>query len=73
MVQHLLGDECVQASHDIYQRGSGFDHVRWDEVKHETEQWQLLLQLDSDDTLDVIYGDARRLYWAMRATDPARH
>ena len=46
-----LGDECVQATYDVNRRDGGFDDERWAQRKHEVQQWRLLLQLDSDDTV----------------------
>lgn len=38
----------------------------------EARRWELLLQVDSDDDLDMMWGDVGTLYWMARPEDLAR-
>lgn len=48
-------------------------NVPWDDPRLEAEQarWRPLLQVDSDDDLDMMWGDVGVLYWAVRPDDLA--
>lgn len=72
-IQHPVEQEVVQAAHDVYSRSGGFDHQRWEQVKNEVSRWRLLLQIDSDDSLDLMFGDVGTVYWAAPAQDIAAH
>ncbi|GIL34228.1 DUF1963 domain-containing protein [Phycicoccus sp. DTK01] len=37
----------------------------------EAERWELLIQVDSDDDLDMMWGDVGTLYWLSRTGDAA--
>lgn len=66
-IQHPVEEEALQAAAGVYRRQGGFDTERWMAVRHEVPEWRLLLQLDSDDTLDVMWGDVGTVYWVARA------
>ena len=72
-IQHPVEQEVVQAAYDVHSRGGGFDHARWEQVRHRVPDWRLLLQIDSDDSLDLMFGDVGTLYWAAPAGDIAAH
>ena len=40
-----------------------------DETRTQAAQWRLLLQLDTDDSLGVMWGDSGRIYFWMREED----
>lgn len=42
---------------------------RNEDIGKEKEEWQLLLQLDTDDELDWMWGDMGRLYFAIKKED----
>lgn len=65
-IQHPVEQEALQAAAGVYRRDSGFDQVLWAQVKAEAAHWRLLFQLDSDDDLDVMWGDVGTLYWVAR-------
>lgn len=62
-IQHRVEEEVVQAHRGVYRHG-GFDHDRWQQVRHEVSDWTVLFQFDSDDTLDLMWGDVGTLWWA---------
>jgi uncharacterized protein YwqG len=69
-VQNAMEEICQLSFH-------GFDALEYDvncdsEVAHLKEgvkDWQLLLQFDSDDNLDLMWGDAGMLYFWIRKQD----
>ncbi|GAB3479906.1 hypothetical protein GCM10027521_15710 [Amycolatopsis cihanbeyliensis] len=65
-IQHPVEEEVLQAAAAISRPGHGFDQERWARVKHQTADWRLLLQLDSDSHLGYLWGDAGTLYWVAR-------
>ena len=72
VVQHPVAEEVVQALAGCHESATGgFDAARWQAVQHEVADWQLILQIDSDDNLDVMWGDAGTLYWLARTEDIA--
>lgn len=59
--------ECQLASHGIYCGDSGYlDHPRTEELAKTAGDWKLLLQLDSDDDLGIMWGDGGMLYFWVR-------
>jgi uncharacterized protein YwqG len=64
-IQHPVEEEAVQGVRGCYS-ASGFDHAKWERVKHEVGDWRPLLQIGSDDELDLMWGDAGCLYWVIR-------
>ena len=61
--------ECPFASNGVYVgTPEGYDSV--DGLSRPgAADWRLLLQIDSDDTADMMWGDAGRLYWWIREAD----
>ena len=53
---------------------SGYKDPRANELEKTSHHWQLLLQIDSDDNANMIWGDAGRLYFWIKDEDlAARH
>lgn len=48
---------------------TGYQDSRVQELRHGADDWMLLLQLDSDDSADVMWGDCGRLYFWIKRTD----
>lgn len=80
--QHLIGGfpspvqgdemelECQLASHGIDVGGpSGYADPRAAALQPGASEWRLLFQFDSDDELDVMWGDCGRLYVYVREAD----
>lgn len=65
-IQNPMEEMCQLCFH-------GFDEITSDSdvahLKEGVKDWQLLLQLDSDDDLDWIWGDAGMLYFWIRKQD----
>lgn len=71
-VQGDLYTECQLAANGVYCGDpSGFDDPRYETLRPGALDWQLLLQLDSDDADDWMWGDAGRLYFMIRREDLA--
>jgi uncharacterized protein YwqG len=71
-IQHPVEEEVVQAVSGSYQRGGKFDEQRWAEAKNQVKEWRVVMQIDSDQTLDFMWGDVGALYWAAPRADTAR-
>ena len=81
---HLLGHpgpvqnndmdlECQLVSHGVYCGDeSGYKSPRRAELEKGKADWLLLLQLDSDDDADMMWGDAGRLYFWINKNDLVR-
>jgi hypothetical protein len=67
-IQHPVEEEVVQALHVNDDLGR-FDRDRWESARHLVTEWRVVLQIDSDAALDLMWGDAGMLYWAARQQD----
>lgn len=67
-VQGEMQVECQLASHGIYVGDpSGYRDPRAEALRPGAHDWQLLLQLDSEDGVGMMWGDVGRLYfWITR-------
>jgi uncharacterized protein YwqG len=62
--------ECQLVSNGLYcGDASGFEDPRAESLRPGAQDWQLLLQLDSDDEAAMMWGDAGRLYFWIRKQD----
>jgi uncharacterized protein YwqG len=71
-IQHPVEEEVVQAVSGCYTRDGMFDPRRWLEVQNQVKDWRVVVQIDSDQTLDITWGDVGTLYWAAPRADAAR-
>jgi uncharacterized protein YwqG len=75
--QPVQGDdmelECQLASHGLYCGDpSGYEDPKAAALEAGAADWRLLLQLDTDDDLEVMWGDAGTLYFWVREQDAKR-
>lgn len=72
---NVQGDMQLEAqlvTHGLYcGDSSGYEDVRARKLKHGADNWILLLQLDSDEKADLMWGDAGMLYYWIRSDDLA--
>ena len=62
--------ECQLASAGLYLGDpSGYEDVRAKALESGAGDWRLLLQMDSDDNLGVMWGDAGIIYFWIREDD----
>lgn len=62
--------ECQLAFHGINcGDGTAFSDPRAERLKPGSADWRLLLQLDTDDDIDMMWGDCGTLYFWIRADD----
>ena len=62
----------VPECHDEADDSSGYDDPRAKTLEAGAKDWRLLLQMDSDDDLDVMWGDAGILYFWIQADEARR-
>ena len=63
-IQDEMRIECAFASNGVYVGDpEGYDHPRAEAFRREALDWQLLLQVDSDDLLGTMFGDLGRIYY----------
>ena len=67
-IQHPVEVEVVQALFASDEHGR-VDPERWKAARVRVPEWRVVLQIDSDNGLDVMWGDAGMLYWAARQED----
>lgn len=64
--------ECQLVSNGLYcGDSSGYQDPRRSELAKGASQWELLLQIDTDDDTGMMWGDGGRLYFWIRASDLA--
>ncbi|MFN2504027.1 MAG: DUF1963 domain-containing protein [Acidimicrobiales bacterium] len=69
-IQHPVEEEVVQAVAGCF-TGGGFDSAAWERSRPAVREWRMVLQLDSDDTLEAMWGDVGTIWWAARYDDIA--
>ncbi len=68
-----MEDECQLVTHGIYVGNpEGYEDPRVSGIRKETNDWKLLLQLDSDDDTGWMWGDVGTLYFWVREGDARR-
>jgi uncharacterized protein YwqG len=60
--------ECQLVTKGLY-LGKGYDTTKADEFRGGAADWRLLLQLDTDETAGMMWGDTGRLYYWIREQD----
>jgi len=71
-VQGDMQLECQLVAHGVYVGdASGYKDTRRASLEAGARDWRLLLQVDSDDNADMMWGDAGRLYYWIRKQDLA--
>jgi uncharacterized protein YwqG len=65
-IQGDMRAECLSA---IYGDGASTSDTRRMELEKGITDWQLLFQIDSDDSLKTMWGDAGRIYFWIREQD----
>jgi len=72
----LQGDmalECQLVSHGLYCGDlTGYNDPRAKELAPGASEWRLLLQVDTDEEIEMMWGDCGRLYFWIRADDLQR-
>jgi len=62
--------ECQLASNGIYcGRPEDYQDPRVNDLRPGAADWRLLLQMDSDDDIDVMWGDVGTIYFWVRAAE----
>lgn len=68
VIQNEMRLEVAYASSGVYVGDpSGYVHPSADEFQRQALEWQLLLQVDSDDLLGTMFGDVGRIYYWIRS------
>ena len=62
--------ECELVTHGLYcGDATGYEDPRAKELEISSRQWRLLLQIDSDDSAEMMWGDVGRVYFWIREED----
>ena len=70
LVQNPMELECEMVSNGVYAGNSeAYDDPRMPEFRERAADWRLLLQVDSDDELDWMWGDSGKIYFLCREED----
>lgn len=65
-----MEEECQLASAGVYcGDSSGYNSARAEELRQEPNDWRLLLQIDTEDDLDLMWGDSGTIYYWIRERD----
>lgn len=68
-----MEEECQYASNGVFVGDpEGYRNPRIPELKPGAAEWKLLLQLETDDDVDWMWGDAGTLYFWIRESDARR-
>lgn len=69
-IQNEMKLECELVTNGVYCGDpSGYQHPKAKKLAANTKNWQLLLQIDSIDSLEMMWGDAGRLYFWIKKED----
>ena len=73
LIQNEMELECQMVTNGIYMGNtSGYKHPRRAELEKNAQDWILLLQVDSDDDAQMMWGDVGMLYFWIRRQDLER-
>lgn len=68
-----MEDECQLVSGGVYcGNPQGYESEEAEVLRQETNDWRLLFQIDSDDDIDLMWGDSGLLYFWIRERDAQR-
>lgn len=69
-IQNPMELECALVTNGVYTGDAkAHEHPRYKELDRTKYDWRLLMQVDSDDAADMMWGDAGRLYFWIRDQD----
>ena len=69
-IQSDMRLQCQLVSHGLYCGDqTGYNDPRVKELEPGAQDWRLLLQIDSDDDVQMMWGDLGRLYFWIRTDD----
>ena len=72
-IQHPMELECEMVRHGIFAgEPEGYADPRVPAMRGSAKDWRLLLQLNSDDDLDWMWGDEGKIYYWCREDDIAQ-
>ena len=65
-----MEEQCLLVSNGVYcGDASGYNSNKAEELKKEKNDWKLLFQIDSDDDLELMWGDCGMLYFWIKESD----
>jgi uncharacterized protein YwqG len=69
-IQDAMEEECAQVAGGLYLGGDRpIPKARAQELAKKASEWHLLLQVDTDDNANMMWGDTGRLYFWIRDED----
>ena len=72
-VQNSMELECQLVTHGLYCGNStGYENPAAKELQPGALDWRLLLQIDTDDAADMMWGDVGRIYYWIHNDDLAK-
>ena len=67
--ENIQGDVRAEFAAALDSAGKPSGTADWAKATEKATEWELLLQIDSDDQLNVMWGDAGMIYFGLRRED----
>ena len=70
-IREPVEEEVVRMLAGLHPNGAPVDQAAWERARPQVADWRVVLQLESDPTLEVAWGDQGTIWWSARHADIA--